>query len=238
MAPPSSRSDRAILRPAGRPAAERDHRDARRPRPCPARATAGRTVRGGLAASGRRARGGRVVRCGAAARDPGGDRPGARLVARDRAIRRARSGLPRRGRAVRRHRVRDASQRPSPGARGVDRRRRAHGPSGPAARTEGCGVHRHARRRDRGARGGARRRPRGANRNAFLKPARGEGEPMPEEIFPSSFRCDCGKRLDFFENTIKGMKRESKKRPWASAAADWVTATATERRSDSDRAPR
>ncbi len=36
---------------------------------------------------------------------------------------------------------------------------------------------------------------------------------MPKEIFPSSFECDCGKRLDFFENTIRGMKRESKKGP-------------------------
>lgn len=36
---------------------------------------------------------------------------------------------------------------------------------------------------------------------------------MPKEIFPSSFECDCGKRLDFFENTIRGMKRESLRRP-------------------------
>lgn len=28
-------------------------------------------------------------------------------------------------------------------------------------------------------------------------------------IFPSSFRCDCGQELHFFENTIRAMKRMS-----------------------------
>jgi len=33
---------------------------------------------------------------------------------------------------------------------------------------------------------------------------------MAKEIFPSSFICDCGQELDFFENTIKEMKKSSK----------------------------
>ncbi len=33
---------------------------------------------------------------------------------------------------------------------------------------------------------------------------------MAVEIFPSSFRCDCGQELDFFENTIRDMKKMSK----------------------------
>ncbi len=33
---------------------------------------------------------------------------------------------------------------------------------------------------------------------------------MAVEIFPSSFRCDCGQELDFFENTIRDMKQMSK----------------------------
>ncbi|MBC2713636.1 MAG: hypothetical protein HGJ94_22400 [Desulfosarcina sp.] len=32
------------------------------------------------------------------------------------------------------------------------------------------------------------------------------------ELFPSSFRCDCGEELDFFENTIRDMKKMSKKK--------------------------
>jgi hypothetical protein len=30
---------------------------------------------------------------------------------------------------------------------------------------------------------------------------------MPREIFPSSYQCDCGHRLNFFENTIREMKQ-------------------------------
>ena len=32
---------------------------------------------------------------------------------------------------------------------------------------------------------------------------------MAEELYPSSFRCDCGKELHFFENTIKEMRAKS-----------------------------
>jgi len=32
------------------------------------------------------------------------------------------------------------------------------------------------------------------------------------ELFPSSFRRDCGQELDFFENTIRDMKKMSKKK--------------------------
>ena len=35
---------------------------------------------------------------------------------------------------------------------------------------------------------------------------------MAIELFPSSFRCDCGQELDFFENTIRDMKKMSKKK--------------------------
>ncbi len=35
---------------------------------------------------------------------------------------------------------------------------------------------------------------------------------MATEIFPSSFRCDCGQELDFFESTIQEMKKMSKKK--------------------------
>ncbi|MCG2776210.1 MAG: hypothetical protein L6406_11070 [Desulfobacterales bacterium] len=35
---------------------------------------------------------------------------------------------------------------------------------------------------------------------------------MAIELFPSSFRCDCGKELHFFENTIRDMKKMSKKK--------------------------
>ena len=33
---------------------------------------------------------------------------------------------------------------------------------------------------------------------------------MAKEIFPSSYQCDCGHESDFFENTVKEMKRMSK----------------------------
>jgi len=33
---------------------------------------------------------------------------------------------------------------------------------------------------------------------------------MATEIFPSSFRCDCGEELHFFENAIRKMKKMSK----------------------------
>jgi hypothetical protein len=35
---------------------------------------------------------------------------------------------------------------------------------------------------------------------------------MPQEIFPSSYECDCGHQSHFFENTIKGMKAMSHKK--------------------------
>jgi hypothetical protein len=33
---------------------------------------------------------------------------------------------------------------------------------------------------------------------------------MATELFPSSFRCDCGVELDFSESTIQEMKKMSK----------------------------
>src|SRR5438128_10487523 len=36
--------------------------------------------------------------------------------------------------------------------------------------------------------------------------------PMPKEIFPSSFECDCGHQSDFFENTVREMKAMSQKK--------------------------
>ena len=33
---------------------------------------------------------------------------------------------------------------------------------------------------------------------------------MAVEIYPSSFRCDCGQELDFFESTVEEMKQMSK----------------------------
>ena len=33
---------------------------------------------------------------------------------------------------------------------------------------------------------------------------------MAEEIFPSSYKCDCGHECHFFENTIRDMKQMSK----------------------------
>ena len=35
---------------------------------------------------------------------------------------------------------------------------------------------------------------------------------MAEYLFPSSFRCDCGHEIHFFENTIREMKEMSAKR--------------------------
>lgn len=35
---------------------------------------------------------------------------------------------------------------------------------------------------------------------------------MPEEIFPSSYRCNCGHQSHFFENTIREAKAMSQKR--------------------------
>ena len=34
---------------------------------------------------------------------------------------------------------------------------------------------------------------------------------MATEIFPSSFRCNCGHESDFFENTVTEMEKMSKK---------------------------
>ena len=39
--------------------------------------------------------------------------------------------------------------------------------------------------------------------------------PVPKEIFPSSYLCDCGHQLDFSENTVSELKHKSiKKRQW------------------------
>ena len=35
---------------------------------------------------------------------------------------------------------------------------------------------------------------------------------MPEEIFPSSYRCDCGHESNFFENTVREMKKMSRRK--------------------------
>jgi hypothetical protein len=35
---------------------------------------------------------------------------------------------------------------------------------------------------------------------------------MAIEIYPSSFRCDCGHESDFFENTVRGMEKMSEKK--------------------------
>jgi len=35
---------------------------------------------------------------------------------------------------------------------------------------------------------------------------------MATELAPSSYRCDCGEELDFFENTISEMELMSKKK--------------------------
>jgi hypothetical protein len=36
---------------------------------------------------------------------------------------------------------------------------------------------------------------------------------MPQEIYPSSYLCDCGHQSDFFENTIREAKRRSYRKP-------------------------
>jgi hypothetical protein len=43
---------------------------------------------------------------------------------------------------------------------------------------------------------------------------------MPKEIFPSSFLCDCGYQCDFFENTVREIKRLSMKRRQRLGAGD------------------
>ena len=44
---------------------------------------------------------------------------------------------------------------------------------------------------------------------------------MPREIFPSSYECDCGHQLNFFENTIREMKEISyRKREGISEGGD------------------
>src|SRR2546427_7200335 len=35
---------------------------------------------------------------------------------------------------------------------------------------------------------------------------------MPQEIFPSSFECDCGHQSEFSENTVREMKAMSQKK--------------------------
>lgn len=35
---------------------------------------------------------------------------------------------------------------------------------------------------------------------------------MAKELFPSSYECDCGHQLHFFENTVRGMKEMSLKK--------------------------
>jgi hypothetical protein len=35
---------------------------------------------------------------------------------------------------------------------------------------------------------------------------------MATFLFPSSFRCDCGHQIDFFENTVREMRELSAKR--------------------------
>jgi hypothetical protein len=43
---------------------------------------------------------------------------------------------------------------------------------------------------------------------------------MAKELYPSSFRCDCGKELHFCENTIKQMRVKSAKSPATLVADD------------------
>ncbi len=43
---------------------------------------------------------------------------------------------------------------------------------------------------------------------------------MPQEIFPSSYVCDCGLQSDHFENTIRDLKELSMKRPQTLIAED------------------
>ena len=35
---------------------------------------------------------------------------------------------------------------------------------------------------------------------------------MAAFLFPSSYRCDCGHQVDFFENTVREMQKMSSKR--------------------------
>ncbi len=43
---------------------------------------------------------------------------------------------------------------------------------------------------------------------------------MPEEIYPSSYRCDCGHVAHFCENTITEIKQRSQgKKPWLTEGA-------------------
>jgi len=39
-----------------------------------------------------------------------------------------------------------------------------------------------------------------------------DAEPFSDEIYPSSFQCACGHRSDFFENTVRELKKLSKKK--------------------------
>jgi hypothetical protein len=43
---------------------------------------------------------------------------------------------------------------------------------------------------------------------------------MPQEIFPSSFICDCGYECDFSESTVREVKGASLKRKQALIADD------------------
>jgi len=44
---------------------------------------------------------------------------------------------------------------------------------------------------------------------------------MPKEMFLSSYRCDCGHRIDFSENTVGEVKQKSKrKRQWLIETCD------------------
>ena len=43
---------------------------------------------------------------------------------------------------------------------------------------------------------------------------------MPEEIIPSSFRCDCGFQSDHGENTIRELKERSLRMPQCLDAED------------------
>lgn len=35
---------------------------------------------------------------------------------------------------------------------------------------------------------------------------------MAIKLFPSSFKCDCGHQLNFFENTVRDMEKMSEKK--------------------------
>ena len=48
---------------------------------------------------------------------------------------------------------------------------------------------------------------------------------MPKEILFSSYRCDCGHRIDFSENTVREVKQKSKrKRQWLIETCEDLTA--------------